>query len=168
MNNLFILKVRAKIILKQFRWALLGIIILISLGTITIVTFYSKEWDESYHGTLWDALSGTMELLIGQSVFNFPVDTETGNINEIIIRILFFTFPILGQVFIVYAIFEVAFTIFQYQERQELWFLALSKNMKGHTIIVGVGHVGKRLIDEMDARPAARRRRYRWSRWRIA
>ena len=117
-----------------------------------MISFYSKDWDENYHGTLWDAISGTIELLIGQTIFNFPVDSETGNINEVIIRILFFTFPILGQVFIVYAIFEVAFTLFQYQERQELWFLALSKNMKSHTIIIGIGHVGSRIIDEMDKR----------------
>jgi Trk K+ transport system NAD-binding subunit len=151
-NRLFIIKVRAKIILEQFRWALLGVIFLIVLGTFTFFSFYSTTWDEKYHGTIWDSLTATMELLIGQSIFQTPLDSETGNINEVVIRVMYIIFPILGQVFIVYAIFEVAFTIFQYQERQELWFLALSKNMKNHTIIIGIGHVGKRLIEEMDKR----------------
>lgn len=152
MNKLFIFKVRSKIVIEQFRWALIGIIFLIFLGTITFFALYSIEWDKNYHGTVWDALTATLELLIGQSIFLTPLDSETANISEVIIRFMYIIFPILGQIFIVYAIFEVAFTLFQYQERQELWFLALSKNMKNHTIIVGVGHVGKRIIDEMDKR----------------
>ena len=145
--NLFFLRIKLQAIFEKFHVAFLAIIFLTIFGTLTFFFEYKQEWDPVYkEGDILDAFFAPMMLLIGQPVVSFPPDT--GLLSELVIRTIFFIYPILGQIFIVYAVFEVAFTLFQFETRQEMWYNKLSKNMKNHIIIVGVGHVGKKVIEE--------------------
>ena len=149
MGSIFLqsVSIRFKILIEKFRIPLVIVSILLVIGALVIYVFYDPAWDPDYRKAIVDALSATAELMIGVAIFAYP--PNSGELAGLVIRIVYLIWPLLGQIFIVYSIFEFGFTIFQWNTRQELLHQAQGKRMKNHTIVVGLGNVGRTIVQEL-------------------
>ena len=119
-------------------------------GTLAFYFFYNPSWDQTFQkNNIWQFFGATGELLLGQPILQYPKDANL--FGGFILGIIFLLYPILGNLFIFYAIIEVAITTFEFRTRSELWFEEVAKYMNGHTIVVGIGHIGTKLVAELQA-----------------
>lgn len=128
---------------NKIKYIILWIILFLLMGTLSFYFCYYPEYDQNFSGSLYDSLIASITLLIGLDVFNYPF---SGNF---IIQIMYITLPILGMGLIGVGILEFGLLIFTKRTRISLWNKWSAKRMDDHTILVGLGNIGKRILTEL-------------------
>jgi Trk K+ transport system NAD-binding subunit len=122
--------------------------ILLLIGTIVIGSFifqffYFSEYDTNYSGSLIDNIFATIELLLSLEIYDYPHN------GEIPIKVMYVVYPFLGLVLIGIGLLEFGVIVFTYRYRLEAWNNWLAKDMEKHTVLVGLGNVGTRILNEL-------------------
>jgi voltage-gated potassium channel len=64
-------------------------------------------------------------------------------------RFLFWITPLAGFVLIAEGLYKVGATLLDEGARREVWVRIMSERMDGHVVVVGLGHVGYRVVQEL-------------------
>ncbi len=137
-------KVRSIILaFKQLRNAIALLLGTIVLGSLIFQWYYLPSFDPEYTGTIIDNILATISLLLSLEVYSFPHG------GDIIIKLLFVVYPFLGLLLIGIGILEFGMIVFTYRYRIEAWNNWLAQDMERHTILVGLGNVGNRVLNEL-------------------
>ncbi|PWI47851.1 hypothetical protein CEE45_09415 [Candidatus Heimdallarchaeota archaeon B3_Heim] len=128
---------------KQLKSAFLLLLGTITLGSLLFHWYYLPSFDSQYTGAILDNILATIALLLSMEVYTFP---HTG---DIVIKLLYIVYPFLGLVLIGIGIIEFGLIVFTYRYRLEAWNDWLANDMERHTILVGLGNVGSRIVNEL-------------------
>lgn len=134
----------ANVVYRSFKRSILGLVVSLVVGMVLFLTCYSPEWDPTYNAGLIDAFFGTLELEIGEPVFNYPTIGEDTP-NALVMRIMYALYPLLGTVIIAFGLIEVGIQLFRTDLDKEV-----AKLFEKHTIVVGIGHVGTRVCEQIE------------------
>lgn len=136
--------------LKQLRTAILLLIGTIIIGSTIFQFYYLPEYDPNYSGNLLDNILATIQLLLSLEAYDYP------HLGELPIKLLYVVYPFLGLVLIGIGLLEFGVVVFTYRYRLEAWNNWLANDMEKHTVLVGLGNVGTRILNELkeDGLPA--------------
>jgi Trk K+ transport system NAD-binding subunit len=136
--------------LKQLRTAILLLIGTIIIGSTIFQFYYLPEYDPNYSGNLLDNILATIQLLLSLEVYDYP------HLGELPIKLLYVVYPFLGLILIGIGLLEFGVVVFTYRYRLEAWNNWLANDMEKHTVLVGLGNVGTRILNELkeDGLPA--------------
>ncbi|MBX3232052.1 MAG: TrkA family potassium uptake protein [Labilithrix sp.] len=68
-----------------------------------------------------------------------------------IARFVFWITPALGVLLLVRGVVRVGASVFDVEERRNLWVKIMTDRMKGHIVVCGLGHVGIRIVESLKA-----------------
>lgn len=128
---------------KKLRTVLLLLIITISFGAAIFQLFYSINFDPNFTGNIVDSIFATIALLFAMEVYAFP------HSGELILKLVYIIYPFLGLLIIGLGIVEFGMFTFTLRYRLNAWNEWMAKTMYNHTILVGLGNVGTRIITEL-------------------
>ncbi len=90
-----------------------------------------------------DDILATIALLLSLEVYNFPYS------GSLILKLFWVVYPFLGLCIIGIGLLEFGSIVFTYRYRLEAWNSWLATDMENHTILVGLGNVGTRVLNEL-------------------
>jgi Trk K+ transport system NAD-binding subunit len=90
-----------------------------------------------------DNVIATIALLLSLEVYSFPHG------GELILKLFYVIYPFIGLVLIGIGLLEFGSIVFTYRYRLEAWNEWLAKDMENHTILVGLGNIGSRILSEL-------------------
>ncbi len=128
---------------KKLRTVLLLLIITISFGAAIFQLYYSINFDPNFTGNIIDSIFATIALMFAMEVYTFP------HSGELILKLVYIIFPFLGLLIIGLGIVEFGMFTFTLRYRLTAWNEWMAKTMYNHTILVGLGNVGTRIIAEL-------------------
>ena len=129
--------------MKQLKTAFLLLVGTIVLGSLIFYWYYLPSFDPNYTGALLDIILATISLLLSLEVYSFPYG------GDIMIKLLYVIYPFLGLLLIGIGILEFGMIVFTYRYRLGAWNNWLAQDMERHTILVGLGNVGSRVLNEL-------------------
>ena len=137
-------KIRSIVLaMKQLKTAFLLLVGTIVLGSLIFYWYYLPSFDPNYTGALLDIILATISLLLSLEVYSFPYG------GDIMIKLLYVIYPFLGLLLIGIGILEFGMIVFTYRYRLGAWNNWLAQDMERHTILVGLGNVGSRVLNEL-------------------
>ncbi len=126
--------------LKYVFMLLIGTIL---FGTVTFQLFYSTSFDTHFSRDIFDSIFATIALLFAMEIYTFPYE------GELIIKAVYVIFPFFGMILVGFGIIELGMVVFTFRYRLQAWNEWLAKTMEKHTILVGLGNVGTRILHEL-------------------
>jgi Trk K+ transport system NAD-binding subunit len=129
--------------IKQLKSAFFLLVGTIIMGSLIFSWYYLPSFDLQYTGAILDNIIATIALLLSMEVYTFPHG------GDIVIKLLYIVYPFLGLVLIGIGIIEFGMIVFTYRYRISAWNDWLAKDMEHHTILVGLGNVGSRVLNEL-------------------
>lgn len=105
------------------------------------------RWDLAKHHEVLDDFGADLYGMYTQLFFE-PTQTLP---HTAIARSVFWITPLLGVVLLVRGLVRVGSSLFDVEERRKLWVKIMTEQMKGHTIVCGLGHVGVRVVESLHA-----------------
>jgi Trk K+ transport system NAD-binding subunit len=137
-------KIRSIILaIKQLKTAILLLLGTIVLGSLIFYWYYLPSFDSQYTGNILDIILATISLLLSLEVYSFPHG------GDIVLKLLYVIYPFLGLLLIGIGILEFGMIVFTYRYRLGAWNDWLAKDMERHTVLVGLGNVGSRVLNEL-------------------
>jgi len=130
------------IALSKLKIVVILLLVTLIVGTTGFFLFYCPVFDPSFESTLSSSFFATVTLLLGLDIFNFPHD---GNL---IIKIIYTVLPITGTVLVGVGLIEFGLTVFTRNNRIIIWNEWKANRMKDHTVLIGLGNVGRRILQE--------------------
>jgi Trk K+ transport system NAD-binding subunit len=127
------------ILLGEFRRPVLLFLVAI-LGLGTVYHFLSHQVGEPL-GSLPEALYLMLTLAFLQPSGNFP--------HSFILQIFYFLLPIIGVITLAQGLAEFGVMLFNRRARSKEWEMAVASTFKNHTILVGLGHLGYRVVEKL-------------------
>ncbi len=129
--------------LNQLRNVIILLIATILSGTAIFQAFYSSAYDTRFSGELIDSIFATIALLLAIEIYDFPHQ------GTVIIKLMWLIFPFFGLILIGIGIIEFGMVAFTFRYRIKAWNEWLAKTMNEHTILIGLGNVGTRILHEL-------------------
>lgn len=129
--------------LNRLRAVLVLLLMAIICGTLIFHYYYPFSINSTYSGDIIDSILASISLLLSMEVYPFP--HESG----LIIRLIYVIYPFLGLILIGIGIIEAGMVIFTFRHRVNVWNEWLAKTMENHTILIGLGNVGTRILHEL-------------------
>jgi Trk K+ transport system NAD-binding subunit len=129
--------------LRQFAPLFLTLLAVLALGTVAF-RFLSTEhiagqgqdrlsWPESFYAIY--------SLIFMEHVHDFP--------RHWLLRVFYFVVPPLGLIVILDGVVTFALRITQRDENSEEWMAAMAQTLENHVVLVGLGKVGFRVLQEL-------------------
>ncbi|MHA2053730.1 MAG: potassium channel family protein [Candidatus Hodarchaeales archaeon] len=128
---------------KQLRNAIFLLCGTIIIGTLIFQLYYNTTFDPLYTGNIIDDIIATIALLLSLDVYSFPHG------GSFLLKGYYVVYPFIGYVLIGIGLLEFGSIVFTYRYRLEAWNQWLAKDMENHTILVGLGNVGSRILSEL-------------------
>ena len=69
-----------------------------------------------------------------------------------VLRVMYFTVPIAGAFIVAEGLLKVGSSLLDFRNHQSAWIRIMAKTYRDHIILVGLGHVGYRVLEELLAR----------------
>ncbi len=129
------------ILLNEFRRpVMIFVIAIIGLG---IVYFYiSRQAGESV-ANLPEAIYLMLTLAFLQPSGDFP--------HNPVLQIFYFLLPLIGLITLAQGLAEFGVMLFNRRARSKEWEMAVASTFSNHTILVGLGHLGYRVVEQLHA-----------------
>ncbi|MFX1517322.1 MAG: potassium channel family protein [Promethearchaeota archaeon] len=129
--------------LGQLRKVFIYLIVSIAIGSV-IFLFYYPQGGSYTPSNILDCVLATFGLLLAMEMYEFPHE------GDLIIKLMYITYPFLGLILIGLGIIEFGMFTFTYRYRIKAWNEWLATEMSGHTVLVGAaGNVGTRVLQEL-------------------
>ncbi len=125
------------ILFKEFRRPLL-IFIFAVLGLGILYHFISLRVGEPVYN-LPEAIYLMLTLAFLQSSGTFP--------HHPILQVFYFLMPVIGVITVAQGLAEFGVMLFNRRARSKEWEMAVASTYKNHTILVGLGHLGYRVVE---------------------
>ncbi|MFZ5475661.1 MAG: potassium channel family protein [Myxococcota bacterium] len=93
----------------------------------------APRWDEAAYLAWY--------LLLGEMGGPLPEDG--------LAQALVYVMPLFGVLFLAEGVLKLGFTVFRKRDNQEAWTRIMADTSRGHVILVGLGHVGFRVLEEL-------------------
>lgn len=103
------------------------------------------RWDMAVHHESLNDFGADLYGMYTQLFFE-PTQTLP---HSAVARSVFWITPLLGVVLLVRGLVRVGSSLFDVEERRKLWVRIMTEQMKGHTIVCGLGHVGVRVVESL-------------------
>jgi len=129
------------ILLREFRRPVLTFAIAI-LGLGVIYHSIARQAGEPL-GSLPEAVYLMLTLAFLQPSGNFPHDS--------ILQIFFFLMPFIGIITLAQGLAEFGVMLFNRRARSKEWEMAVASTYSKHTVLVGLGHLGYRVVEKLHA-----------------
>lgn len=68
------------------------------------------------------------------------------------LRLMYFTVPIAGAFIVAEGLLKVGLSLFDFNNHQTAWIRIMAQTYRDHIILIGLGHVGYRVLEELLAR----------------
>lgn len=94
-------------------------------------------------GSLPEAVYLMLTLAFLQPSGNFPHDS--------ILQIFYFLMPVIGVITLAQGLAEFGVMLFNRRARSKEWEMAVASTYSKHTVLVGLGHLGYRVVEELHA-----------------
>jgi Trk K+ transport system NAD-binding subunit len=127
------------LLLGEFGTPLLIFVIAIFIGGIAFY-FLSAEAGEPL-GNFLEALYVVLSMTFFQNAGEFPHTWYLG--------IFYFIMPVLGLILLAQGITEFSVMLFNRRARGKEWEIAVASTYSNHIILVGLGHLGYRIAEEL-------------------
>ncbi len=124
------------VLVCQFSPSLLIFTLLIITGSVWLLSFYQEKRLD-----FTESLYATLMLIFLNPVLEFP--------RSVVARLPFFVIPVLGVAIFTEAVIRFGILLFAKSYRQEEWQRVLASTYRDHTIVVGIGRVGYRVVEEL-------------------
>ncbi|MFX0086406.1 MAG: potassium channel family protein [Candidatus Hodarchaeota archaeon] len=128
---------------NKLRIVIFLLIVSVLIGTGIFQFFYSSNFDLNFTGNILDSMFATIALMFSMEIYIFPHN------GELIIKLIYIIYPFLGLVIIGLGIIEFGMFTFTYRYRLKAWNEWQAKTMNNHTILVGLGNIGTRIVREL-------------------
>ncbi len=125
--------------LRNLRWPLAQFTAAWALGTVV-----ERGWGAPLGGLApsWDAAAYTaFMLLLGELNAELPADPAG--------QLILYLFPLLGVIIMAEGLVKVGLTVFRKAENAGVWMEILANATSGHIILVGLGQVGFRTLEQL-------------------
>ena len=129
------------ILLGEFRRPVLTFAIAI-IGLGVIYHSIARQAGEPL-GNLPEAVYLMLTLAFLQPSGNFPHNS--------ILQIFFFLMPVIGVITLAQGLAEFGVMLFNRRARSKEWEMAVASTYSKHTVLVGLGHLGYRVVEELHA-----------------
>ena len=129
------------ILLGEFRRPVLTFTIAI-IGLGVIYHSIARQASEPL-GSLPEAVYLMLTLAFLQPSGNFPHDS--------ILQIFYFLMPVIGVITLAQGLAEFGVMLFNRRARSKEWEMAVASTYSKHTVLVGLGHLGYRVVEELHA-----------------
>ncbi|WP_455141333.1 potassium channel family protein [Candidatus Hodarchaeum mangrovi] len=131
------------IVFSRLKFVLLYLLLSILIGTIIFQYYYSSEYDLQFNGNIIDSSLATIALMFAMDIYSFPYE------GSIILKLIYVLYPFLGLIIVGIGIIEFSVVAFTFRNRMTEWNKWMAKTMNNHTILVGLGNVGTRILEEL-------------------
>jgi Trk K+ transport system NAD-binding subunit len=124
---------RARYIIREFRWPLVVVAALVTLGG----ALFSRTMDLPYG----KACFGVFMLIFVQPSLEFPDHWYD--------QTLFFLIPILGLGAVADSVVRLGYLIFSSKRKLQEWWIMEASTYRNHIVLCGLGRVGYRIVEEL-------------------
>jgi Trk K+ transport system NAD-binding subunit len=128
-----------RLIVAQFWMQSLTIALLLVLGAAAFHSCYIESL--SRRPDWYESVFATYSLFALQPVYPLPAFWP--------LRIVYFTYPLLGLLVVADTVVRVALLLFSRQENQKEWTKVLASTYRDHIILCGLGRVGYRILERL-------------------
>jgi Trk K+ transport system NAD-binding subunit len=131
------------LLLREFQIILiLFLVTMLGAATSFMLLWNNVPGDLDPEHLRWiDSLYFTMTMLFLEPTLDFP--------EQPILDAYFFLVPLLGLVFLTLGVADFAILLFNRHARRDEWEASVASTMNNHIIVVGLGHVGIRVVREL-------------------
>jgi voltage-gated potassium channel len=129
------------ILLKEFRRPVLIFLVAI-LGLGLLYSYIARQAGEPLY-SVPEAVYLMLTLAFLQPSGNFP--------HSSILQIFYFLLPVIGVITLAQGLAEFGVMLFNRRARSKEWEMAVASTYKDHTILVGLGHLGFRVVEQLHA-----------------
>lgn len=128
------------LLLKEFRFILLAFNIALLVCAVSFWLLWNATPE---HDTIRfiDALYFVMTMLFFEPTIDFP--------DAWYLDVYFFALPLMGVIFLTLGVADFAVALFNRRSRQDAWEASVASMMNNHIIVIGLGHVGIRVVREL-------------------
>jgi voltage-gated potassium channel len=130
-----------KILLREFRRPLV-IFGLAIVGLGVIYHFLARLSGEPL-GSLPEAIYLMLTLAFLQPSGSFPKTP--------VLQIFYFALPVIGVITVAQGLADFGVMLFNRRARSKEWEMAVASTLSAHTVLVGLGHLGYRVVEKMHA-----------------
>jgi Trk K+ transport system NAD-binding subunit len=127
------------ILVRQFLWPLLSFGGTLIIGGL-LYYYLARQANEPL-GNLSEAIYLVLSLTFLQSLGDFP--------SAWFLEIFFFVMPIIGISILAQGIAEFGVALFNRRTRSKEWEVAVASTFENHTVLVGLGHLGFRVVSNL-------------------
>lgn len=124
-------------LLKEARFALIGLTGVMAVGTMYFVVFHPREAGTAAFD-IFSAMYETMSMMLFEQNVDFP--------DDLLGRVLFFAIPLLGIAFVFQGVLDFGRLIMNKGERLEGWQVSQARTYRDHVIVCGLGRVSYRIV----------------------
>ena len=130
------------LLVRQFMWPLLFFIAAVVIGGFIYHNLAKQTGESVGSSDLGEALYHVMGLTFFQ-----PLGDELPN--DFRLEIFYFIMPIIGLAVLALGLTDFGILIFNRSQRSKEWEMAVSSTFHNHVILVGLGHLGFRVVKEL-------------------
>ncbi|MHA1214786.1 MAG: potassium channel family protein [Candidatus Hodarchaeales archaeon] len=131
------------IVFGRLKFVLFYLFASIIFGALMFQLFYSSAFDPQFTGQFLDSILASISLMFAMEIYTFPYN------GPIILKLLYILYPFLGLILVGIGIVEFSVVAFTFRNRMREWNKWMAKTMNNHTILVGLGNVGTRVLEEL-------------------
>jgi voltage-gated potassium channel len=130
-----------KILLGEFRRPLIIFIVAV-VGLGLVYHFLARQMGEPLD-SLPEAIYLMLTLAFLQPSGSFP--------NTPVLQIFYFALPVIGVITVAQGLADFGVMLFNRRARSKEWEMAVASTFNKHTILVGLGHLGYRVVQKLHA-----------------
>lgn len=125
--------------LRELRQPAAGLLVSLVAGTVVEHVWGAPPGGEP---PAWDvAAFQAWSMLLGEIGGELPADARG--------QAVMYALPVLGVFFLAEGVLKLGFTVFRKDENREVWMKVLAESSADHIVLVGLGTVGFRVLEEL-------------------
>ena len=128
-----------RLVAAKFWRPFFTIFVLLFIGMLLFHRCHIKELDR--HPDYIESLFATYSLFGLQTAYQIPASWP--------LRVMYFTYPLIGLAVVADTVVRVTLLLFSRQENQKEWTKVLASTYRDHIILCGLGHVGYRILERL-------------------
>jgi Trk K+ transport system NAD-binding subunit len=127
------------LLFTQFRWPLLAFLAAMLGGGIAYFILAKRAGEEmpSVMAAIYQVLSMTFLSPIGDMPSAWYLE------------VFYFIMPLIGLIIVAQGVADFSFMLFNRRARRKEWEMAVATTFKNHIVVIGLGHLGFRVVQEL-------------------
>lgn len=127
------------VLIREFRDTLIALAVFLLIGAASFALLWNLSHEEPMRFA--EALFHVLTMMSLQPVLDFP--------REWYLDVYFFLMPLLGLMALAKGAVDFFVLLFNRRAREAQWEVAVASTMKNHIVVIGLGHLGIRVVREL-------------------